>query len=328
MGLSSRNQPVQSGVNPRIRHTPARRRLALELLLGATFLSVASSAFAWGDEGHEIVATIADHYLTSQTRAAVNAILATDTSGLTQTDIASEATWADRYRTSHSNTANWHYVDTEIGTGDIDAACFGHPPLPANTVASQGPAQACVVDKINQFTQELQAPDTSAQERLMALQFVLHFVGDEHQPLHSSDDNDSGGNSKKVSASGIASGNLHSYWDTAFVQQLGTRAPDVAASLIQQIAPGDVANWQTQTPRDWSLEAFQVAKSDAYGLLPAPNSKGTYALPASYVSTATSDVSLQLRRAGVRLAKVLNDANLSAPAASASAASLASPFGR
>lgn len=326
MGHSLLNQSTHPAADARARRAWTPRHATLGLLVSATCLSAAPSAFAWGDEGHEIVATIADHYLTSQTRAAVNAILRTDTSGLTQTDIASEATWADRYRTerSHSNTANWHYVDTEINTGDIDAACFGHPPLPADTVASQGPAQACVVDKIDQFVKELQAPDTSAQERLMALQFVLHFVGDEHQPLHSSDDNDSGGNGKKVSASSIAPGKLHSYWDTAFVRQLGTSVADVSASLIQQITPGDVASWQTQTPRDWSLEAFQIAMSDAYGLLPAPNSKGTYALPDSYVSAATSDVSLQLRRAGVRLAKVLNDANLSA----AATASLASPFGQ
>jgi hypothetical protein len=311
---------------------PRARRPMMKWLVGAVCLSAASSVFAWGDEGHEVVATIANHYLTSQTRDAVNAILATDTSGLTATDIASEATWADRYRTSHAYTANWHYVDTEISTGDIDAACFGHPPLPANTVASQGPAQACVVDKINQFVTELQAPDTSDAERLLALQFVLHFVGDEHQPLHSSDDNDEGGNEKKVSATGIKSSNLHSYWDTAFVQQLGTSAADVANTLIQQITSSDIASWQTQTPRDWSLEAFDVAKRDSYGLLPAPNSKGTYVLSSDYVNTATNDVSLQLRRAGVRLAKVLNDANLNAPgaarAARASKAALVSPFGR
>lgn len=310
---------------------PRARRPMLKWLVGAVCLSAASSVFAWGDEGHEVVATIANHYLTSQTRDAVNAILATDTSGLTATDIASEATWADRYRTSHSFTSGWHYVDTEISTGDIDAACFGHPPLPASTLASQGPAQACVVDKINQFVTELQAPDTPDAERLKALQFVLHFVGDEHQPLHSSDDNDEGGNEKKVSASGIKASNLHSYWDTAFVQQLGSSAADIADTLIQQIAPSDLAGWQTQTPRDWSLEAFGVAQRDSYGLLPAPNSKGTYVLSSSYVNTATNDVALQLKRAGVRLAKVLNDANLSAPGAARAArapkATLVSPFG-
>ncbi|KVE26847.1 hypothetical protein WS67_14795 [Burkholderia singularis] len=309
----------------------ARRwRMLRNGVASVALFGAATSAFAWGDVGHEVVAKIADHYLTDQTRIAVNAILATDTSGLTATDIASEATWADKYRASHSNTSQWHYVDTEIATGDIDAACFGHPPLPLNTVASQGPAQACVVDKIDQFVKELNAADTSPSERLLALQFILHFVGDEHQPLHSSDDNDSGGNSKHVSATGFKSGNLHSYWDTAFVTQLGTSADDIASKLIQQITPADVANWQTLTPRDWSLEAFGVAKQDAYGKLPQPNASGVYVLPSSYVSTAEADVSLQLRRAGVRLASVLNQANLTAPKTQSkpAAALLVSPFGR
>ncbi|WP_080424666.1 S1/P1 nuclease [Burkholderia ubonensis] len=296
----------------RRRFDRARRYLAC----GALLLTIAPRAFAWGDEGHQIVAKIADHYLSATTRAAVNAMLANDATGLTATDIASEATWADRYRTTHADTANWHFVDTEIGNGDIDAACNGHPPLPVNTPASAGPANACVVDKIDQFTKELASPQTSDAERLLALQFLLHFVGDLHQPLHSSDDNDRGGNDKVVSAPGIASGTLHGYWDTAFLKGLGSDAGTIATQLIGNITPSQLATWQSQTPRDWSLEAFDIAKRDAYGKLPAPNGSGTYALPADYVATAQQDVALQLSRAGVRLAMVLNAANLQAPGSS------------
>ncbi|TAL99989.1 MAG: S1/P1 Nuclease [Paraburkholderia sp.] len=280
------------------------------LACGALLLSIAPSAFAWGDGGHRIVAKIADHYLTSSTRAAVNAMLANDSTGLTATDMASAASWADRYRNKHPETANWHFVDTEISDGDIDAACFGHPPLPLNTPASAGPATACVVDKVDQFTKELAAPQTTDAERLLALQFLLHFVGDLHQPLHASDSSDRGGNDKLVSAPGIAPGKLHSYWDTAFVKRLGSDTNTVASQLIGNITCDQAAIWQTRTPRDWSLEAFDIAKQDVYGKLPAPNSSGTYALSDDYVSTAQQDVALQLSRAGVRLAMVLNGANL------------------
>jgi len=85
--------------------------------------------------------------------------------------------------------------------------------------ASGGPPNACVVDKIRQFNTELAAPGTDPQERIIALKFLLHFVGDVHQPLHSADDHDQGGNSKRVSARGFPAGNLHHFWDTEFVEQ-------------------------------------------------------------------------------------------------------------
>ncbi|MFC5472421.1 S1/P1 nuclease [Paraherbaspirillum soli] len=288
-------------------------RLACKLLgsvaCAAPFIVATPNAMAWGDEGHMIVGLIADHYLTPGVRDQVNTMLAGDNSGLTNTDIASEATWADKYRNAHRETASWHFVDTEIRDGDIDAACFGHPTLPAGTPASAGAAQDCVVDKVDQFSKELQDANTDPAERLMALQFLLHFVGDMHQPLHSSDDNDRGGNNDKVSGTGLPkSANLHGDWDTAFVQKLGTSQDQVASNLIAKITDAQIAEWQQQTPRDWSLQAFELAKSDVYGKLPAPDSTGKYHLSASYISNASKVAALQLSRAGVRLAKILNDA--------------------
>lgn len=307
-----------------------KRQLCITFMSGvacaAPLLVATPNALAWGDEGHMIVGLIADHYLTAGVRAQVDSLLAADSSGLTATDIASEATWADKYRNSHRETASWHFVDTEISDGDIDAACFGHPSLPANTPASGGVAQDCVVDKVDQFSTELRDPATTPAERLLALQFLLHFVGDMHQPLHSSDSHDRGGNDETVSASGIAAGKLHAYWDTAFVNKLGSDQNKVASALIAKISSAEVRQWQKQTPRDWSLEAFDIARTDVYGKLPTPDSAGKYKLPATYVSNAGSVVGTQLSRAGVRLAKVLNDALGSSASASSEAAVLASPF--
>jgi len=104
-------------------------------------------AVAWGDEGHEIIALIADRYPDPAVRAKVAAQLAADTDMLTDHDIASEATWADKYRDSDRNTTNaryeatwrWHFVDIEIAEPDLASACFGHPSLPAGVPASEGP---------------------------------------------------------------------------------------------------------------------------------------------------------------------------------------------
>jgi len=74
---------------------------------------------------------------------------------------------------------------------------------------------------VDEFAAELAKPATNPKERVIALKFLLHFVSDLHQPLHSVDDNDRGGNNKRVSAPGFRAGNLHHFWDIEFVEQLG-----------------------------------------------------------------------------------------------------------
>ena len=163
------------------------------------------SALAWGGEGHEIIALVAERFLDPAVREKIAAMLAADPDNLTAHDIASEATWADRYRDSDRNgsrqhyaqTRDWHFVDVELTDPNLDRACFRHPPPPTGTMASNGPSRACVVDKIDQFLAELADPRTDPEERLVALKFVLHLVGDLHQPLHASDDHDAGGTRKR-----------------------------------------------------------------------------------------------------------------------------------
>jgi hypothetical protein len=132
-------------------------------------------------------------------------MLTADPDTLTAHDIASGATWADRYRDSdrggsrqrYEQTRQWHFVNIELDGPNLDRACFGHPRLPAAVPASSGPAKACLVDKIEQFTAELSNSATAPGERLLALEFLLHLVGDVHQPLHAVDDHDAGGNRKQ-----------------------------------------------------------------------------------------------------------------------------------
>jgi S1/P1 Nuclease len=88
---------------------------------------------------------------------------------------------------------------------------------------------------------ELADPQTDAEERIAALKFLLHFVGDLHQPLHSADDNDRGGNDKRASVDGFNAGNLHSYRDTQFVVSLGEDAKTVASDLVGHITKARVS---------------------------------------------------------------------------------------
>jgi hypothetical protein len=296
------------------------RRAATALLVGvcALPLCVTSSlpARAWGDEGHEVIGLIAEQYLKPAVRERVLEMLRADDTGLVERDMAHESTWADKYRDSdrdgdkrrYLGTRDWHFVDLEITDPDISRACYGRQPLAAGAAASVGPAEDCIVDKTEQFYAELKNPATPAGERRVALQFLLHLVGDLHQPLHASDDHDQGGNRKLVSGAGIGSNNLHHDWDVEFVMRLGASDTDIAQQLISRITEAERARWSSGTPLDWALETYALSKQHAYGLLPAPSGGSRYELSQAYVDDATRATAEQLSKAGVRLAALLNRA--------------------
>jgi hypothetical protein len=262
-----------------------RVRLGIALLC----LWLPAGAQAWSDEGHQIVALIADHYLQADVRARVYSLLATDQSGLT-TDrgIAAESTWADRYREHHPDSGDWHYVDIEL-----DESPSAHGQLLA---------------RIEQFRAQLCAPATTQPDRLFALQFLLHLVGDLHQPLHAADDHDRGGNQKQVSARGERRASLHHYWDAVFVRRLGEDAAAISQRLIAEITPAERATAARGTPAAWARESFAIARAEVYGQLPPGDLRGVHVLDVNYVRNARLTVRRQLQLAGLRLAQMLNEA--------------------
>jgi hypothetical protein len=285
----------------------SRRTLAV-LALALLFLRP-DHARAWGGEGHRVIAAIARSYLTPATRRAVDDLLARDTDPLTAHNMLDAATWADAWRPTHRETSNWHFVDIELDHADLAAACFGFPA--AARPVSAGPAQDCVTDRIDAFAAELAAPETPQTERILALKFVLHLVGDVHQPLHAADNHDRGGNCVLLALGASRTVNLHSYWDTAVVEALGPDAETLAAELRRKVTPADRARWSGGDPRTWALETFQVARRTAYALPVAPGCNRDAApvpLPTSYPAAAQAAAAVQLEKAGVRLATVLNKA--------------------
>ena len=131
---------------------------ALHILSVLLLVTTPHRACGWGDDGHKTIALVAEQYLEPAVKTKIAAMLDADPDGLTAHDLASKTTWADKYRDSNSRrdhyeqTQNWHFVDLEINE---KVACFGRAPLPPCTPASNGPAKACIVDKINQFLAEL-----------------------------------------------------------------------------------------------------------------------------------------------------------------------------
>jgi hypothetical protein len=284
-------------------------RLCTSSLLWFSIAALAAApAGAWGDEGHRVTALLAYRHLTPQARAAVDELLAADSDPLTRPDFAGRATWADKYRSSHRETSEWHFVDIEIDHPDLEGACHGFPGLLEHQPASQGPAADCVVNKIEEFAVELNNPATPPAERLLALKFLIHFVADLHQPLHAADHLDRGGNCIGLSAPPGGHANLHAYWDVAVVEALGKSAADIADKLDAGISMTDMKDWTAGTPRSWAMESFEVARRDVYsiGARPTCQTGGSVALSADYEVQARNDAAIQLSKAAIRLASLLN----------------------
>jgi hypothetical protein len=209
------------------------RRLGLGLMMGSVGLALGCGpSFGWGNDGHEIVALVAESILKKESPdalAQVRALLKKDKDDLTDRDIASRATWADAFRESSPEARNatrqWHFVDIDFQKADMEAACFGNPRVEG--LPSEGAPDDCVVNKIEEFKAALANSEMPVKERILALKFLLHFVGDVHQPLHAitrvdpdTNQDDHGGN-----CVGILRGHatvpvrLHSYWDTTLVRR-------------------------------------------------------------------------------------------------------------
>jgi len=250
-----------------------------------------TSCLAWGVEGHEIIAHVAARELTSSARAQVQGLLGGDV----ETALVEVSSWADEIRQSHPNTAPWHYVDIPLGSGGDNAG----------RDCQNGD---CVVAQIDRERTVLADRRVARPLRAEALRFLIHFVGDLHQPLHAADNGDRGGNEVRISLGGRLT-NLHAAWDTALVEALGRDPITVSGRLMARITPADRKNWQTGNATNWANETFRVASTEIYAKL--RGSGGTTApviLPGNYAASESTAVSTQLERAGVRLAAVLNAA--------------------
>jgi len=154
-----------------------RKLLRAEFLVLALILP-SLPGFPWGYEGHQVIALTAMKYMTADAQAKAGDLL--DGSA-----IDAVASWADEYRKDHHATGPWHYIDIPLADSKIDLAreCTnGH----------------CVITKTEQFLAVLKDPNADKHAKAQPLKFVIHFVGDLHQPLHDEDNGDSGGNTRHV----------------------------------------------------------------------------------------------------------------------------------
>jgi hypothetical protein len=240
-------------------------------------------AFAWGPEGHEIVALLALRELTPAARAEVAHLLGSPAM------LAHDSSWADEIRDQRPATAPWHYVNIPLQAGGYDAG-------------RDCPRRDCVVAQIAIDLDALGDSKLDDGARRIALRFLIHFVADVHQPLHAGDNDDKGGNDVRVML-GRKRSNLHRIWDSDVVEALGFDSDKIAGDLERSITPAQRKAWAGGTPAQWANEAHTIVRSQIY---PALTGRYEPHLPRDYPQRETGITRAQLAKAGVRLAWLLN----------------------
>jgi hypothetical protein len=253
------------------------RRLALAAAAASLGFG-AAPALAWGKTGHRVIARIADDGLSAEARANVRLLLGSES-------LDEAATWPDDMRADpapfwQKTSTPWHYV-TVPGT-DYDVA----------------PPEGDAVTALRQFRATLRDPAAPIEARRTALRFIVHLVGDLHQPLHAGNGTDKGANEVKVTFAGRPT-NLHSVWDSGLVDDEQLSFTEFAERLERRTAPEEVIAWSDTDPLHWIRESVAIRNT----IYP----QGTTDLGWDYIYKARPIVDRRLAQAGVRLSAYLND---------------------
>ncbi len=255
--------------------------------LTASLIVLTIALVSWGQKGHKAIATIAEKHLTTNTKNIVNNYLKGET-------MSEASTWADEISndSKYKNTASWHYVN-----------------LPLGLTKDQFTDYIIKQDKDNVYTAILKAEANlkdktlSLEQKNEALKFLIHLVGDAHQPMHVSRAEDKGGNNVQVRFNGKGT-NLHALWDGKLIDHEGFNYAEMAKKY-DWANPDQVKKWQADSPMQWLWESYQVSTQIYDEIQPGGNiDEATY-------KKSIAIIHLRVAQAGVRLAgelnKLLND---------------------
>jgi hypothetical protein len=331
--IEAQTMRLPAAISGIFRFVPPRPGVLASLLIAA--LATAPAAVAWGCKGHQTIALIAEKHLTPEAKELVFSLLSANPidpqvkryCGTAVGDpMGDAATWADDVRGEQKN-GPWHYIDIPRGAprGPLEAFCG---------------KQGCVVSAIAEQVAILRDKNASGAKRADAVRYIIHFVGDLHQPLHSTTNADQGGNCVPVKyfwrqaherGHGY-SPNLHSLWDSAILERDSEGAdPGEYAEMLEVNFAGMIEGWQKAGVHveDWVWESHEAAETTVYGdLTPKvaiePNVpvhscsddnnigerllKEHITLGEAYQGQAAPVVERRVEQAGVRLAMILNQA--------------------
>lgn len=278
------------------------RRTRVSMLLFAALLAASPAALAWSALGHRLVGAIAERHLDPAAEAQVRALLA----GEPDPTLAGVAYWADALRNDDpprfKATSRWHYINARGGGCDFD-------------LARDCPDGGCVVAQIQRQRAILADRTRPREARRDALKFLVHLVGDAHQPMHAGDRTDAGGNQYQISLAtalepeayardkyvdGVMGTNLHSVWDYYILGAAGLSLPQYARKL-------DALPWPPSNeaplfaPMAWARESCRLV--EARHLYP-----DGHKLDDGYLDAMRPLAEQRIRQAAWRLASILNGA--------------------
>jgi len=235
------------------------------------------NGFGWGATGHRVTGHIAEQYLNAKAKKKLALILE-------QESLAMVSNWMDEIRSdsTFNYTTDWHW--TTVPDGQKYDAVAANP-------------DGKIVMMIEKIIKDLKSGTLSAKQEKEYVKFLIHLVGDIHQPLHVGKPGDKGGNDVKLKYFGRDT-NLHSIWDSGMIDDTKLSYTELAMALIR---PDKVTldKWQSASVRDWAAESMTF-RPEVYDI-----GNGSLSYRYSYIHFHV--VRERLLQAGVRLAKVLND---------------------
>ena len=248
------------------------------VIFATILLTLSFQAYSFGQTGHRVIGAIAEKHLTRKAKRSINKLLVNE-------DLAEASTFADEQRSNPSKfwkkTASpWHYVNVHEGK-----------------VYEKAPPEGDAVTALEMFSKQLKSKETDLETKQIALRFIIHIIGDLHQPFHSGTDIDQGGNTIKVTFFNEET-NLHRVWDEHLIENQKLSYTEWTYRLNRKISKKQVKAWSQIDPIIWITESHNLR----LGLYPKEES-----LFFNYQYKAMPIIRQQLQMGGIRLAAYLND---------------------
>jgi hypothetical protein len=249
----------------------------MKKLFNFCLLGASIALISWGFKGHRAIATIAQKHLTSNTAYVVSAYLKGE-------GMADVATWADENRNTH--TAPWHFLNLPLG--------LSHEQFVQTVLQSDNNVYTAIL----KMEATLKDQTLSADQKNEALKYLIHLIGDAHQPMHISRKEDKGGNTIQVRFDHKGT-NLHSLWDSKLIDHEGLSEADIAKTY-DVATPAQIKQWQADSPMEWIWESYQIS-SELYA-----STKPGQEVDEAYYQKYIIVTRKRIDQAGIRLAGELN----------------------
>lgn len=251
------------------------------IFLGLAFV-LSLSLISWGVTGHRSIAKIAENHLSPKAKVAVYQLLGSE-------DMPIVSTYADeiRYDNAYKYTGPWHYLNLPLGLNYDQFKAS----IKADTTAN-------VYNALLKMKAQLINPKSSKADKVFALKMMIHFVGDLHQPMHVSREEDQGGNKIKLKFQGKET-NLHSLWDSGLIEYNGFSFLEMATAL-DNVSDPKIKQWQSDPMVKWLFESYQISSQLYKEVENKPE------LDYTYYPQHAEIYKTRIQQAGIRLAGILN----------------------